>query len=52
MPTIMMIPMKDVVDRVVLVTYSAQNTPINPMGTENMITKGSMSDRNCEASTM
>jgi hypothetical protein len=52
MPTIMMMPMNDVVESVVLVRYSAQKTPMSPMGTENMIVKGSLSERNWDASTM
>ena len=44
MPTIMMIPMKDVTFSVVRVRKSAQMTPIIPSGTENMMMKGSRSD--------
>ena len=52
MPTIMMIPMKDVTFSVVRVRKSDQMTPIIPSGTENMMMKGSRSERNCEAMTM
>ena len=52
MPTIMMMPMNDVTLSVVFVRNSAQMTPIMPSGTENMMTKGSSSERNWEAMTM
>jgi len=52
MPTIMMMPMKDVTLSVVRVRKSAQMTPIIPSGTENMMMNGSRSERNCEAMTM
>ena len=52
MPTIMMMPMKDVVVRVVRVRNRAQMTPIMPSGTENMMMKGSRSERNWDAMTM
>jgi hypothetical protein len=41
-----------VVESVVRVRKSARITPISPIGTENMMMKGSLSDRNCEAMTM
>ena len=53
MPTIMMIPMKLFTLRAWCpVRYSARNTPVTPSGTLNMITSGSISDLNCDASTM
>ena len=52
MPTIMMMPMKLFTLRVVPVRHSARNTPVTPSGTLNMITSGSISDLNCDASTM
>src|SRR6266849_5166649 len=52
MPTIMMIPMKLFTESVVPVSQSMRNTPEMPSGTLNMITKGSSSERNWEASTM
>ena len=51
-PTIMMMPMKDVVDSVVRVRNSARMTPMSPMGTENMMMNGSFSERNWDAMTM
>jgi len=51
-PTIMMIPMKLLTESVVPVTQSMRKTPETPSGTLNMITSGSSSERNCEASTM
>ena len=52
MPTIMMMPMKLFTLRVVPVSHSARNTPVTPSGTLNMITRGSINDLNCDASTM
>src|SRR6266851_1254253 len=52
MPTIMMMPMKDVTLSVVRVRNSDQMTSNIPSGTENMMMKGSRSERNCEAMTM
>ena len=52
MPTIMMMPMKLFTLSVVPVRYSIRNTPVTPSGTLNMITSGSISDLNCDASTM
>ena len=52
MPTIMMIPMKLLTESVVPVIQSMRKTPEMPSGTLNMITSGSSSERNCEASTM
>ena len=52
MPTIMMMPMKLFTLSVVPVSQSAMNTPLTPSGTENMMTSGSSSDRNCEARIM
>ena len=52
MPTIMMMPMNDVVDSVVWVRKSARMTPISPMGTENMMMNGSFSDGTATPCTM
>jgi len=43
-PTIVITPMKDMIDRVTWVSSNIQTTPISPSGTVNMITKGSTSD--------
>ena len=51
-PTIMMIPMKLLTESLVPETYSIRNTPEMPRGTLNMMTSGSTSDLNCDASTM
>ena len=52
MPTIMMMPMKLFTLRLVPVTNSITNTPPTPSGTLNMMTSGSTSERNWDASTM
>ncbi len=48
----MMMPIIDVVDRVVSVRKRIRITPGNPIGTENMMMKGSISDLNCAAITI
>ena len=48
----MMMPMKLFTLSAVFVTQSIANTPEMPSGTLNMMTSGSTSDLNCEASTM
>jgi hypothetical protein len=50
-PTIAMIPMKDSMLSVVPVRSSVQTTPISPIGTENMMMKGSRNERNCATIT-
>jgi hypothetical protein len=45
-PTIMMMPMNEVVERVVRVTNRARMTPMRPIGTENMMMNGSLRERN------
>ena len=51
-PTIMMMPIALLTLIVVFVAASIANTPLTPSGTLNMMTSGSSSDLNCDASTM
>jgi len=51
-PTIVITPMKEMIDSVVWVSSSIQMTPMIPNGTVNMITNGSTSDWNCDAMIM
>ena len=53
MPTIMMMPMKlFTLQRRARQPRASTNTPVTPSGTLNMMTSGSSSDLNCDASTM
>ena len=51
MPTMTIVPMNDSMLSVVPVASSTATTPISPMGTENMMMKGSRKDRNCATMT-
>ena len=48
----MMTPMKEVTENVVFVRNSMTMTPGKPIGIENMMMKGSISDLNCAAITI
>jgi hypothetical protein len=47
MPTIITIPISDMMLSVVPVAHSVSNTPVNPVGTASRIRKGSTKDLNC-----